>query len=120
MPDQPSVSHWIQQLKGGNEAAVQRLWERYFARLVELARQRLRGAPRRAADEEDVALSAFDSFCRRAEQGRFPRLGDREDLWRLLVLIAERKAIKLREHEQAAKRGGGRVRDESGLRDVSG
>ena len=35
----------------------------------------------RLADEEDVALSAFDSFCRGAEQGRFPRLDDRDDLW---------------------------------------
>ena len=29
-------------------------------------------APRRAADEEDVALAAFDSFYRRAERGKFP------------------------------------------------
>jgi hypothetical protein len=35
--------------------------ERYFPRLVTLARKRLRARPR-AADEEDVALSAFDSL----------------------------------------------------------
>jgi hypothetical protein len=29
--------------------------------------KKLQGVPRRAADEEDVALSAFDSFCRAAE-----------------------------------------------------
>src|SRR5262249_15219134 len=34
----------------------------------------------RPADQEDVALSAFDSFYRAAEQGRFPRLHDRDDL----------------------------------------
>ena len=34
------------------------------------------------ADEEDVALSAFDSLCRGAVEGRFPRLDDRNDLWR--------------------------------------
>jgi DNA-directed RNA polymerase specialized sigma24 family protein len=115
-----TITGWIAALQSGDAEAAQRLWERYFARLVRLVRGKLRDTPRRAADEEDVALSAFDSFCRRAEQGRFPRLHDREDLWRLLVLIAERKAIKLREHEQAARRGGGRVRDVSGLRDVSG
>src|SRR5262249_4141902 len=100
-----TVTGWIAGLQSGDAEAAQRLWERSFARLVRLVRTKLRDTSRCAADEEDVALSAFDSFCRRAEQGRFPRLCDREDLWRLLVLIAERKAIKLREHEQAAKRG---------------
>ena len=37
----------------------------------ELARRRLRAAPRRAAGaEEDAALSAFDSLCRGVELGR--------------------------------------------------
>src|SRR5262249_47776007 len=61
-------------LKEGDRAASQALWERYFRRLVGLARERLRGWPRAAADEADVTLSAFDSFCRAAEAGRFPRL----------------------------------------------
>src|SRR5262249_11217855 len=60
-----------------------------------------------AADEEDVALSAFDSFCRAAEQGRFPRLADRNGLWRLLVVLTARKAADLRQHEGRRKRGGG-------------
>jgi DNA-directed RNA polymerase specialized sigma24 family protein len=68
-----SVSVWLGRLKAGDRAAVQQLWERYFHRLVGLARKKMLDVPRRAADEEDVALSAFDSFCRRAEQGRFPR-----------------------------------------------
>jgi hypothetical protein len=51
-----SVSHWIRQLQAGDPAAAEPLWQRYFRRLVGLARARLRGAPRRAADEEDVAL----------------------------------------------------------------
>jgi DNA-directed RNA polymerase specialized sigma24 family protein len=84
------------------------LWERYYRRLVGLARARLAGLPRPAADEEDVALSAFDSFCRGAENGRFPRLADRDDLWQVLVVITARKAADLRQHEQRQKRGGGR------------
>jgi hypothetical protein len=79
-----SVTHWLQLLKAGDQAAAPPLWEGYFRRLVGLARQRLPGIPRRAADEEDVALSAFDSFCRGAERGQFPRLNDRDDLWQLL------------------------------------
>src|SRR5262249_34542005 len=94
-------------LQAGDPAAVQRLWERYFTRLVGLARRKLEGAPRRAADGEDVALSAFDSFCRHAEQGRFPQLEDRDGLWRLLVVITARKAAHLVRDESRAKRGGG-------------
>jgi DNA-directed RNA polymerase specialized sigma24 family protein len=100
-------THWVQQLKKGGPDAPQELWRRYFARLVGLARQRLRGSLRRAADEEDVALSAFDSFCRRAEQGQFPRLEDRHDLWQLLVMITARKAADLVNHDNRLKRGGG-------------
>jgi DNA-directed RNA polymerase specialized sigma24 family protein len=101
-----SITYWVQQLQAGQRQAVQRLWEAYFTRLVGLARAKLRAAPRRVADEEDVALSAFDSFCRAAEQGRFPKLEDRDDLWQLLVLIASRKALNLLTHERRQKRGG--------------
>ena len=63
-PDDPgSVTRWINDLKGGELDAAQPLWERYFADLVRLARGRLRATPRTAADEEDAALGAFDSFC---------------------------------------------------------
>jgi DNA-directed RNA polymerase specialized sigma24 family protein len=110
-----SVSQWVDQLRAGDEAAAQRLWECYFQRLVALARSKLRGAARRAADEEDVALSAFDSFCRGAEQGRFPDLSDRNNLWRLLVVITSRKAYDLVQHEHRQKHGGGAVLDEAGL-----
>jgi hypothetical protein len=106
-PDDASITFWLSQLQAGNPAAAQPLWEQYFCRLVGLARARLQGVPRRAADEEDVALSAFDSFCRRAADNRFPRLHDRDDLWRLLVTLTERRAIRLARYESRLKRGGG-------------
>jgi RNA polymerase sigma factor (sigma-70 family) len=110
-----SVPQWLARLKAGDHDAATMLWQRYAHRLVTLARQRLHGAPRRAADEEDVALSAFDSFCRRAEAGCFPKLDDRDDVWNLLLTIVWRKADKLRQHEARQKRGGGAVRGDSGL-----
>jgi DNA-directed RNA polymerase specialized sigma24 family protein len=110
-----TVTYWLQQLEAGDPAAARPLWERYFARLVQLARDKLRGAPRRAADEEDVALSAFDSFCRGVAQGRFPRLNDRDNLWKLLMTLTARKAIDLVQHERRQKRGGGRVGGEEDL-----
>jgi DNA-directed RNA polymerase specialized sigma24 family protein len=108
-----SVTQWLGQLKNGEQAAVQRLWEAYFQRLVGLARDRLRDVRRGGADEEDVALSAFDSFCRGVERGRFPRLDDRKDLWRLLACITVRKAFDLARHERSAGQGAGKLRGES-------
>ena len=110
-----SVTRWIGDLRSGGDAAAQHLWERYFDRLVHLARKKLRGRAGAAEDEEDAALSAFDSFCRGAAHGRYPRLADRDDLWRLLVVITVRKAFDQIERQGAAKRGGGRLVDEAGL-----
>lgn len=107
MANEGSVSQWLGQLQAGDRAAAQQLWERYFRRLVGFARQKLQGTPRRVADEEDVALSAFASFCRSAERGRFPQLLDRDNLWRLLVVITARKAFHQGVHEGRKKRGGG-------------
>jgi DNA-directed RNA polymerase specialized sigma24 family protein len=104
-----SITRCIDMLKRGDRAAAEALWDSYIHRIVALARARLGGMPRRAADEEDVALSAFDSFYRRAERGQFARLADRDDLWQILVLITERKAIDLMRHEGRQSRGEGRV-----------
>ena len=62
MTSEQSISRWLAQLQAGDRTAAQKLWERYFQRLVGLARKKLQGMPRRAADEEDIALSAFASF----------------------------------------------------------
>jgi DNA-directed RNA polymerase specialized sigma24 family protein len=104
-----SVTGWIEQLRAGDRGAVAPVWERYFGRLVNLARQRLRGGPCLGADEEDVALSALDSVCRGLEQGRFAQLLDRDGLWRLLVVLTERKAVDRLRAQRRRKRGGGNV-----------
>lgn len=101
-----AVTLWIEQLKEGDAHAVEKLWGRYFAQLVELARSKLDRAPRAAADEEDVALSAFKSFCLGAQCGRFPRLTDRNSLWSLLVAITAHKCVDQIRHENRKKRRG--------------
>jgi DNA-directed RNA polymerase specialized sigma24 family protein len=102
----PSVTTWIGLLQTGQEEAAQKLWERFFPPLVRLAGAKLRGASRRDEDEEDVALSAFHSFCNAATRGQIPQLNDREDLWRTLVLITCGKVVDRRRYQQAQKRGG--------------
>jgi DNA-directed RNA polymerase specialized sigma24 family protein len=115
-PAAGSVTALVERLKGGDHEAARRLWERYYPRLVALARKKLQGASRRVADEEDAALSAFDSFCRRAERGQFPHLTDRDGLWALLVVLTARKAADQVKYDQRDKRGGGQVRPDSELR----
>lgn len=115
MEPDASVSVWIEGLKSGDEKAAAQLWKRYFERLVRLARAKLRAAPPRATDEDDVALSAFKSLCMGATRGRFPELTDREQLWRLLVVITARKAWAHIRHERRLRRGGGKVIGQSAL-----
>ena len=115
MPSEGSVTYWLSQVRDGDPSAVQPLWHRYFRLLVARARTAIGSAPRRAADEEDVALSAFNSFCLGAQQGRFPRLNDRHDLWRLLLVITARKAAHQKRDERRARRGGGKVTAEADL-----
>src|SRR5262245_41879020 len=106
MSSQGSVTRWLTALKGGDEAASQALWERYHRQLVTLAKKKLGAAPRREADEEDVVQNAFRSFFRGVAGGRFPELHDRDNLWRLLVVITARKALKQIARECAQRRRG--------------
>ena len=80
-------------LQKGDADAAQRLWDRYFEELVRFARERLGATPRQTKDEEDVALSVFDSFCRGAKAGRLAGLKDRHELWWMLLAITRRKVV---------------------------
>jgi DNA-directed RNA polymerase specialized sigma24 family protein len=115
MTNSDSVTRWIGGVKAGQNDEIQHLWDRYFQRLVRLAGSRLPGHARRAIDEEDVALSAFQSFCDRARKGQFPGLANRDELWRVLFAITVRKAVSAVRHQTRQKRGGGRVLGESAL-----
>jgi len=115
----PSVTTWLDLLRAGDANAAQALWQRYFAQMVELARQHLARHIRQADDEEDVALSAFASFCAGAAAGRFPRLSDRHDLWRLLLTITLRHARNLARKETRQRRDSRRRTDTNELFDLS-
>lgn len=113
MSDEQEITIWIERLAKGDEFAAQRIWAEYFDKLVRLADKKLRGVARRAADEEDVALSAMRSFCRGLAAGRHDWLRDRQDLWKLLVTITAHKAAHLIRDQRTLKAGQGRVRGES-------
>jgi RNA polymerase sigma factor (sigma-70 family) len=102
-----SVTHWLKKLTSEEASVAEReLFDRYFVKLVEVARQKLKAASRSVEDEEDLALSAIDSFFRRAGGGDFPQLSRRHELWSLLVTIVTRKAVNQLKKDQALKRGG--------------
>jgi len=113
MSTDEDITQLIGQVRQGDGRAAERIWELYFGQLVRLAARRLNTMSKRDSDEEDVALSAFHSFWKRAADDRFAQLENRDDLWRLLVTITRRKSSSFIKYHTAAKRGGGKTRGES-------
>lgn len=109
MSDEGSVTLWLEAVRQDDTVAANELWRRYFHRLQGLARRRL-GQPRPPLpfDSQDVALSAFGVFFRLMQDGKFPDLAGRDELWPLLARITLRKAKDYVEKEQAQKRSAGR------------
>jgi DNA-directed RNA polymerase specialized sigma24 family protein len=110
MPDDGSITRHIKALKRGDRESAEAIWGHYFHRQVGLAGSRQRATDRQADVEEDVAFGALDSDFRRAAQGQFPRLVDRDELWNLLASVTLRKALALAGRGRTAKRGAGAVR----------
>jgi RNA polymerase sigma factor (sigma-70 family) len=113
MPFEQSITDLLPALIAGDSVAEHRVWDAFFANLCRVAHHRLTAGRIRGADEEDVAISAFASVCRRLQRGDFPELNSRDDMWRLLVTVTERKAYTLLRDERRQKRGGGKLNGES-------
>lgn len=106
-------THFVDRLKQGDEGAATPLWHSCVQRIMAIARRKLGTLPRRISDEEDIALSAFHSFCRGAANGKFAKLNNRQDLWNILAVIISRKVNRQIEYLTAQKRGPGQVRGDS-------
>jgi DNA-directed RNA polymerase specialized sigma24 family protein len=115
LKDQDSVTEWIDAaVRGDHNLALQRIWERYFRRLVGLAKSRMKGLPG-VSDEEDVASQAFSHLILGLIGGRFPTLRDRDDLWNILVTITAHEANDRRKYELALMRDTNRTISEWSL-----
>jgi RNA polymerase sigma factor (sigma-70 family) len=99
--------------KSARDMAAGLIWQRYFRDLLDLARKNLDKKVRRRADEEDVLVSMFQSFCARQVRGEF-HLADRDELWRLLVTITLRKARNLARDHHRDRRDIAREQTQSG------
>ncbi|MHB8954102.1 MAG: ECF-type sigma factor [Pirellulaceae bacterium] len=115
MSESGSVSEWIEDLRAGSGGAATQLWNRFHANLLKIARRRLSGASRRVTDEEDLVATAFESFFQRMQDGQFPDLRGRTELWALLVTMTDRKAVNSVRRHMSVKRGSGKVLGESTL-----
>lgn len=116
MPSSVSESDytlWLGGLRDGESKATVRLWNLYFERMMIVARRKLSSINRAPRDEEDVALSAFRSFCLGLREGRFLAPSEKDNLWPLLVTLTINKAINHVRHSGRKKRGGntGRLHD---------
>ena len=101
-----SLQVWYDALRNGQDVAINKLWQLYFQRMVHVARRKLDGSNRVVRDEEDVALSAFKSFCIGFRQGRFSADTVQDNLWPLLVTLTINKSIDYIRLQNRAKRGG--------------
>lgn len=111
-----SLLSWYGALRDGQNSAVERLWRMYFERMVHVARRNLEGAKKTIRDEEDIALSAFKSFCLGFQQGKFVEDGKPENLWPLLVTLTINKSIDhLRSLSRAKRRGTDAARSDTTL-----
>lgn len=108
-----SVTEYLSDLVKGDPAAVEAIWQRYFGQLVSLARRKLKGSPRRVLDEDDVLQNVFENFFRQVQDGRFPKLNDREDLWQILAMLVIRKSADQIRRINAEKAGNKKVRGDS-------
>lgn len=107
MSNTSSVSRWLIAAKAGDSAAVEVLWRRFAKQMESLSARWLeRVTPQSVFDEEDVTISAFESFRKALQDGHFDSLRGSDELWRLLATITIRKAGEFLDSEQALRRGG--------------
>jgi RNA polymerase sigma factor (sigma-70 family) len=99
-----SITGLIRAVQDGSSSAVRPLLSAYFCRLVRLARKRLQNLPGLGGYDEDLALRAFHSVCRRLrDPARSLDLAGRDDLWRLLATRTVSRTIDLIRRHRPAK-----------------
>lgn len=93
LDSQSTVTEWIAGLRDGRESAAVKLWDHFLERLTRLVSDRLRTTRKTVSDEEDVVIDACEACFRALRDNRYPNINNRDDLWKMLAVIADRKAI---------------------------
>ena len=101
-----TVSHWIANVKQGDQSALANLHRRYWPQLVQIAGKRLNFAPIHDRDAEDIAQDAFISMYQSLQAGKTPRLKNRHQWLAFLTHIIACRAVNEIRRATARKRGG--------------
>jgi RNA polymerase sigma-70 factor (ECF subfamily) len=95
-----SFAEWLTRLRAGDDAAARAVFERFAHRLISLARRQFHASLKYKVDPEDVVQSAYKSFFRGFDEGKFT-VGNWDGLWGLLTLITVRKCADRVEYHRA-------------------
>lgn len=104
MQSEHSVTTWIAAVRTGDGGAAEQLWGRYFHQLMAQARLRMSNVSKGSYDEEDAALSTFHILCKKLNEGEYPSVSDRQELWQLMLKVLVRKIGTRVRYQTAAKR----------------
>ncbi len=100
---QSPVTMWLRQLESGDPTSAGELYQHFCSRLQNLISRHIPASVRATYDADDVAVSAFHSLFMGVREQRY-LLGNRTDIWHLLLTIAERKIAKRIRFETQEKR----------------
>lgn len=87
-----SVTRLILDMRNGSDLAAEKLWYCFQHRLKALAGRKL-GRRGGIYESDDIAVDAFYSFLQRYRDGKFPAVSNRDDVWRVMVVIVIRKTL---------------------------
>ena len=91
LEEEGSVTGWLRELKDQQPDAQSKIWHRFVSRLTQRARRKLGGIEKTVVDAEDIVSMAFYNFFEKSPLD-FRKLVDREDLWQILAMLADRRA----------------------------
>ncbi len=80
-------------MRQGDTNAISQLVSRYFGKISAFAESKLRRGVHITDDGEDIAITVLQTITECTAQGRYPDLQDRNDLWLLMIVIAQHAVI---------------------------
>jgi RNA polymerase sigma-70 factor, ECF subfamily len=103
VPTPPEEQALIDMWRRGDQNAARQIVERYFDRMLMLARRRISQRLASRVDPEDIVQSVFRTFFVRLKDGQFV-FQDQDDLCKLLMRITLHKTLRQVAFHKAAKR----------------
>lgn len=92
-----SVSRAIDNVRRQQNDAASLLWARFADQITGYARRRIHWKHRRIYDAEDLVSTAFGEVLVRLWNGELDKVRNRNDLWRMLMLVVKRRNINMQD-----------------------